>query len=191
MTILGIDPGTATTGYGIIKFGKRRDEFELADFGVISTKKTLQDAERLEILAKDLEGIIKQHKPDAVGVEKLFLTTNQKTVMTVSQARGVVLLICQRYHLPILEFTPLQVKNFICGYGKAEKKQVQYIVQKTFKLKAAPKPDDAADALAIALCTAYHHKTKLWITRLDSKKPPCYNGAKVGSKLKPYWTYRE
>ena len=157
MVILGIDPGTATTGYGVIKSTIKKDQFELVDFGVISTKKTLSDAERLKILADDLQALIKKYKPGAVGVEKLFLTTNQKTVMTVSQARGVVLLTAQQQGLPILEFTPLQVKNFICGYGKAEKKQVQYIVQKTFRLKSVPKPDDAADALAIALCAAFHY----------------------------------
>ena len=155
MIILGIDPGTATTGFGIIK--QTKNQPELVDFGVISTDKKLSDAERLEILAADVDELIKKFKPDAVGVEKLFLTTNQKTVMTVSQARGVVLLICQKHKMPIFEFTPLQVKSFICGYGKADKKQVQYIVQKTFKLKSAPKPDDAADALAIALCAGHHH----------------------------------
>lgn len=156
MVILGIDPGTATTGYGIIKTGKRADEFEIVNFGVIETDKKLKDAERLKILADDLGQIVKKYKPEAVGVEKLFLTTNQKTVMTVSQARGVALLTAQQHMLPIFEFTPLQVKNFICGYGKASKSQVQYVVQKTFKLKTMPKPDDAADALAIALCAAYH-----------------------------------
>lgn len=155
MIILGIDPGTATTGFGIIEQNKNQPK--LVDFGIISTKKTLGDAERLEILAADLDELIKKFKPKAVGVEKLFLTTNQKTVMTVSQARGVVLLVCQKHKIPIFEFTPLQVKNFICGYGKAEKKQVQYVVQKTFKLKTPPKPDDAADALAIALCAAHHY----------------------------------
>ncbi len=155
MVILGIDPGTATTGYGILK--KERNDFQIVDFGVILTKAKLSDAERLEILAKDLEKIIKKYKPAAVGVEKLFFTTNQKTVMTVSQARGVVLYIAQKHKLPILEFTPLQVKSFICGYGKADKKQVQYIVQKTFNLKSPPKPDDAADALAIALCAGYQY----------------------------------
>ncbi len=156
MTILGIDPGTATTGFGIIQSSKKSNDFTLVDFGVITTKKTLGDAKRLKILADDLKKLIKKYKPDAVGVEKLFFTTNQKTVMTVSQARGVVLLICQTLNLPILEFTPLQVKSFICGYGKAEKKQVQYIIQKTFKLKSAPRPDDAADALAIALCAGHY-----------------------------------
>ena len=158
MTILGIDPGTATTGYGVIKSGKRADEFELTDFGVIATDKKLNDAERLEVLASDLNQLIKKYKPDCVGVEKLFLTTNQKTVMTVSQARGVALLLCQQNKIPIFEFTPLQVKNFICGYGKADKKQVQFVVQKTFKLKSPPKPDDAADAIAIALSAAYGYR---------------------------------
>jgi len=155
MTILGIDPGTATTGYGIIKPAKRAGEFELEDFGVIETSKKWTDAERLEALEKDLSELIEHYKPDALGVEKLFFTTNQKTVMTVSQARGVILLTAQKHKIPIFEFTPLQIKNFICGYGKAEKKQVQYIVQKTFKLKTIPRPDDAADALAVALCTAH------------------------------------
>lgn len=156
MTILGIDPGTATTGYGIISSEIKKNDFQLITFGIISTKKTFNDPERLEILANDIEELIKRYKPEAVGIEKLFFTTNQKTVMTVSQARGVILLMCQKYKLAIFEFTPLQIKNFICGYGKAEKKQVQYIVQKTFKLKKIPKPDDTADALAVALCAGHH-----------------------------------
>jgi crossover junction endodeoxyribonuclease RuvC len=161
MIILGIDPGTATTGFGVIDHTKTQPE--LVDFGVVTTDKKLSDAERLKILADDLSEIIKKYKPEAIGVEKLFLTTNQKTVMTVSQARGVVLLIAQQHSLPIFEFTPLQIKNFICGYGKAEKKQVQFVVQKTFKLKSPPKPDDASDALAIALCAGHHYTKNLRI----------------------------
>jgi crossover junction endodeoxyribonuclease RuvC len=163
MVILGIDPGTATTGFGIIQSTKKSSDFTLVDFGVISTKKTNTDAERLKILADDLKSILKKYKPDCVGVEKLFFTTNQKTVMTVSQARGAILLVCQTNNIPILEFTPLQVKSFICGYGKAEKKQVQFVVQKTFKLKSPPKPDDAADALAIALCAGHYYKKDIRI----------------------------
>lgn len=161
MVILGIDPGTATTGYGIIK-ALRRDVFEIIDFGVITTKKNLSDAQRLAIIAGDLEKLIKKYKPSLAGVEKLFFTTNQKTAMSVAQARGAVLLVCEKHNLSIMEFTPLQVKSIICGYGKATKQQVQYLVQKTFKLKSSPKPDDAADALAIALCMAYQHSNKLW-----------------------------
>ncbi len=160
MTILGIDPGTATTGYGIIKIEKTNQP-TLVDFGVISTDKRLRDADRLKILGDDISAIIDKYKPKAVGVEKLFFTTNQKTVMSVSQARGVVLYIAQNNGLPIYEFTPLQIKNFICGYGKAEKKQVQYMVQKIFNLKSVPKPDDAADALAAALCTGHFYSKNL------------------------------
>ncbi len=156
MIILGIDPGTATTGFGIIEKNLKTNDFALVNFGVIATDKKLTDAERLAILGADIESLIKKYKPDAMGIERLFFTTNQKTVMTVSQARGVILFIAQKFKLPIYEFTPLQVKSFICGYGKAEKKQVQFVVQKTFKLKSIPKPDDAADALAIALCAGHY-----------------------------------
>lgn len=155
MIYLGIDPGTATTGFGIIKrLHPRREEFEILNFGVITTKKTDTDAERLKVLFDDLNALIKKYKPDKVGVEKLFFTSNQTTAMTVSQARGIVLLASEQHHLPVLEFTPLQVKQTLCGYGKADKKQVQFMIQQTFKLKSLPKPDDAADALAIALCAA-------------------------------------
>lgn len=156
MIILGIDPGTATTGYGLIKkSANKKSEYEILDFGVIETKKTDSDAHRLEILFTDLSGIIKKYKPTKVGIERLFFTSNQTTAMTVSQARGVALLACVQAKLQILEFTPLQIKNTLCGYGRAEKKQVQRVVQQTFSLKNVPRPDDAADALAIALCTAW------------------------------------
>jgi crossover junction endodeoxyribonuclease RuvC len=156
MIILGIDPGTATTGFGVIKNSERsKSEFEILEFGVIETKKTDSDAQRLEILFDDLSAIIKKYKPNKVGIEKLFFTTNQTTAMTVSQARGVTLLACAHAKLEILEFTPLQVKNTLCGYGRADKKQIQKVVQQTFTLKHIPRPDDAADALAIALCAAW------------------------------------
>lgn len=159
MIYLGIDPGTATTGFGIIRKTKDpKQEYEILEFGVIETSKKDSDSLRLKILYTDLVSIIKKHKPDIVGVEKLFFTKNQTTAMTVSQARGVTLLACEQSNVSLLEFTPLQVKNTLCGYGKADKKQVQSMVQKTFKLKHIPKPDDAADALAIALCAAVWKK---------------------------------
>lgn len=154
MIILGIDPGTATTGYALIKKLKN-NSFEIVDFGVISTKKTKTDSERLLEVQKDLVRIIAKYKPEVAGVEKLYFENNAKTAMTVSQARGVVLLTLQQKKIKLEEFTPLQVKSIICGYGKAEKKQVQLMVQKTFNLKTLPKPDDAADALAIALCAGF------------------------------------
>jgi crossover junction endodeoxyribonuclease RuvC len=159
MIYLGIDPGTATTGFGVIKLtNARKQEFEILDFGVISTHKKDTDAKRLQILHEDLSAIIKKYQPDVVGVEKLFFAKNQTTAMTVSQARGVALLACSQAKLPILEFTPLQIKNTLCGYGKADKKQVQRAVQQTFNLKSIPKPDDAADALAIAICAGIWKK---------------------------------
>jgi crossover junction endodeoxyribonuclease RuvC len=154
MIILGIDPGTATTGFGIIKKVPRQNDFEVLDFGVIATPKTDSEARRLEIIAEDLTAIIKQFKPERIGIEKLFFTNNQKTAMAVSQARGVALLVCQQAKLKIFEFTPLQVKSYLCGNGQADKRQVQFMVKQTFKLDRLPKPDDAADALAIALCAA-------------------------------------
>lgn len=156
MIILGIDPGTATTGFGFIEqTTNQKQEFKILKFGVIATSKTDSDASRLEILYDDLTSLIHQYKPNKVGVEKLFFSTNQTTAMTVSQARGIVMLACQQAKLDIREFTPLQIKNTLCGYGRAQKKQVQNVVQQTFALKAIPKPDDAADALAVALCAAW------------------------------------
>jgi crossover junction endodeoxyribonuclease RuvC len=157
MIILGIDPGTATTGYGIIK--KQGGNFEILDYGVITTDKTNSGAERLLILMNDLGALIKKFKPTVAGVEKLFFTSNAKTAMQVSQARGVILGTLAKEHVSIQEFTPLQVKSTICGYGKAEKRQIQFMIKQTFKLKTIPKPDDAADALAIALCAALKHAT--------------------------------
>ncbi len=154
MIILGIDPGTATTGYALIK-KQKNNSFEILDFGVIETKKTLTDSARLSELQKDLKKIIQKYKPTVAGVEKLFFEKNVTTAMTVSQARGVVLLTLEQNKVALHEFTPLQVKSIICGYGKAEKKQVQLMVQKTFNLKSLPKPDDAADALGIALCAGF------------------------------------
>jgi crossover junction endodeoxyribonuclease RuvC len=153
MIILGIDPGTATTGFGVIK-KLTNGKFEVLDFGVLATAKTKSDSERLLEIYQDLGHIIKKYKPQVACVEKLFFTTNQKTAMTVSQARGVVLLLLTQNGIPTQEFTPLQVKSIICGYGKARKDQVQRVVKSSLGLKSIPKPDDAADALAIAMCAA-------------------------------------
>ncbi len=157
MIILGIDPGTATTGFGVIQKTKSH-EWQAVDFGVITTDKKLNDAERLQVLADDLESIIKKFKPTAAGVEKLYFETNVKTAITVAQARGAILLTLAQHNIAIHEFTPLQVKNTLTGYGAAGKKQMQFMIKHTFKLKSIPKPDDAADALAIALCCAMHAK---------------------------------
>jgi crossover junction endodeoxyribonuclease RuvC len=149
--VMGIDPGTATTGYALLE-KLPSGSFKILDFGVVTTSKADTDAQRLAVLKSDLDKIIKKFRPATAGVEKLYFENNAKTAMTVSQARGVVLLALEEAGVTIREFTPLQVKSTVCGYGKADKKQVQYMVQKTFGLKKLPKPDDAADALAIALC---------------------------------------
>jgi crossover junction endodeoxyribonuclease RuvC len=150
MKILGIDPGTATTGFGLIT--KEGPKLTKIDCGVISTSKDLDMPKRLSILFNDLKEIIQTHKPDVMSVEKLFFTNNITTAMTVSQARGIVLLVASQNNIPIAEYTPLQVKMSATGYGKATKKQVQEMVKKILKLNVIPKPDDAADALAIAIC---------------------------------------
>lgn len=155
MIILGIDPGTATTGFGIIEKTAAKQPYQILEYGVIATDKTRSDSLRLKDLYEDIQFLIKKYKPQKVGVEKLFFTTNQKTAMTVSQARGVVLLACEQANIQLEEFTPLQIKNTLCGYGKADKKQIQFMVKQTFGLQKTPKPDDAADALAIALCAAW------------------------------------
>lgn len=156
MIILGIDPGTATTGYGLIE--EKAGNISLIDFGVILTKpdKTLE--QRLEILYDQLGDIIDEYNPDEIAVEELFFTNNAKTAMAVGQARGVILLATQKAGIPMSEYTPNQVKNGICGYGAADKKQVQKMVQMLLKLAEVPKPDDAADALAIAICHSSSRK---------------------------------
>lgn len=150
MKILGIDPGTATTGFGLIN--KSGSKLVKLDAGVISTPKTEHMQNRLKMLYDDLAELVKTHQPDYIAVEKLFFTNNITTAMSVSQARGIVLLVAAQNNIELAEYTPLQVKMSVTGYGQAEKKQVQEMVKKILKLSVIPKPDDAADALAIAIC---------------------------------------
>lgn len=152
MKILGIDPGTATTGFGIVE--KKQSKLISVDYGVISTPKELDMSNRLLILYEDIKEIIDHYKPDIIAVEQLFFARNVTTAITVGQARGVVLLAAQKADLKIIEFTPLQVKQSVTGYGQATKKQVQEMVKKILDLSQIPKPDDAADALAIAICSS-------------------------------------
>ena len=150
MIILGIDPGTATTGFGVLK--SQNNKLEVLDVGCIETDKNLEMPERLNLIAKELKSIIKKYKPQIMAVEELFFFKNKKTVITVAQARGVILFIGKNEGLEICEYTPLQVKQAVVGYGRAEKKQVQQMVKSILGLKEIPKPDDAADALAVAVC---------------------------------------
>jgi crossover junction endodeoxyribonuclease RuvC len=150
MKILGIDPGTATTGFGLIE--KSGSILVKLDAGVIYTPKTEYMQNRLKILYDDLSQLIKTHQPDCMAVEKLFFTNNITTAMSVSQARGIALLVAAQNEIKLAEYTPLQVKMSVTGYGQAEKRQIQEMVKKILKLSVIPKPDDAADALAIAIC---------------------------------------
>lgn len=157
MIIMGIDPGTAIIGFGVLKKTKKQD-LKVIDYGLITTPADLSTAERLNKLHKELNSLIKKHKPDIVAVEDIFFFKNLKTAIKVSQARGVILLTAAKLKIPIFECTPLQVKQAITSYGRAEKIQVQKMVKTLLNLKEIPKPDDAADALAVAICCAHSVK---------------------------------
>jgi crossover junction endodeoxyribonuclease RuvC len=152
MRILGIDPGTGILGFGIIEAHKGK--FQLVDGGVIRTPVKEDDAVRLLTIYEELTDIIAQNKPDVMSVEKLFFARNVTTAMTVSQARGVVLLCGKQADMEIYEYTPMQIKQAVTGYGKADKKQMQEMVRVILGLDEIPKPDDAADAIAAALTHA-------------------------------------
>ena len=152
MRILGIDPGTGILGFGVIDIDRRKGgEPQLVDAGVIRTPVHEDDAVRLLTIYDELTDIIAQTKPEVMSVEKLFFARNVTTAMTVSQARGVVLLTAMQAGMKIYEYTPMQIKQAITGYGKADKKQMQEMVRILLRLKSIPKPDDAADALAAAI----------------------------------------
>jgi len=152
MRIIGIDPGTGILGFGIIETNGRK--LQLVDAGVIRTPIKEDDAVRLETIFQELTDIIVQTKPQVMSVEKLFFARNVTTAMTVSQARGVVLLCARLAGLDIFEYTPMQIKQAITGYGKADKKQMQEMVRVLLNLQEIPRPDDAADALAAAITHA-------------------------------------
>ncbi len=156
-TILGIDPGIADTGYGVIQKNKDGD-LECLGYGTIKTSSKLDLPERLVILGRELDKLIKKYKPEIVGVEQLFFCKNVKTALTVGQARGVILYVIQQNNLPVLEFTPLQIKQAVSTYGQASKLQVQKMVKLLLNLDKIPKPDDAADALAVAICSANSYR---------------------------------
>ncbi len=150
MRIIGIDPGYAIVGFGILEYVGNK--FKVIDFGAITTQAGVSFEERLKIIYDDLAYVLDKYKPDQMGIEKLFFTTNQKTGIDVAQARGVIVLSAVERKIIIGEYTPLQVKQSVVGYGKAEKKQVQEMTRQILSLKEVPKPDDTADALAIAIC---------------------------------------
>lgn len=150
MIVLGIDPGTARLGFGVLR--KEGSRLVHVAHGCLETPKTMPHPERLSVLHAALQELISAHRPGLVGVEKLFFQKNVKTAMTVSEARGVTLLALRDGGIPISEHTPMQVKMAVTGYGGADKRQVQEMVRRLLSLSTIPKPDDAADALAIAYC---------------------------------------
>lgn len=160
MIILGIDPGIAIVGWGVLSYDGI-NKFKPLAYGSITTKAGLSVEERLYQVYTALSEIIEEYKPDCMSIEELFWNTNQKTGIVVAEARGCILLCARQHGLPIFEYTPLQVKQAIVGYGRAEKKQVIMMVTGFLGLKEAPKPDDTADALALAICHAHMGASRL------------------------------
>lgn len=156
MLILGLDPGSAITGYGLIRAD--HGSYQMLDYGALRTEPGPTDAERLVLLYQKLQALLKDKQPDCIAIEQLFFNKNATTAVPVGQARGVLLLGCAQAGLPIAEYTPLQVKQALTGYGRADKAQIQYMVTRLLNLSAIPKPDDAADALAIAITHAHHYR---------------------------------
>lgn len=150
MIILGIDPGYAIVGWGILEYNGIK--FRTISYGAINTTPDMPFSSRLEHIFDSLSTIIDKYRPECVAVEKLFFQNNQKTAIDVGQARGVIILACQKARLQISEYTPLQVKQSVVGYGRAEKKQIMEMTRILLNLKEVPKPDDTADALALAIC---------------------------------------
>ena len=154
MIVMGIDPGIAKLGYAFIEIKKKGGKLKTIDYGCIITDSNLFAGERLKKINNELNKLIKKYKPNILAVENIYFFKNLKTAMPVSQAKGVILLTAAKKKIPVYEITPLQMKMAITGYGKAEKKQVQEMLKVLLNLKEAPKSDDAADALGIALCYA-------------------------------------
>ena len=152
MRILGIDPGIATIGFGVLD--SDRNSHKLVKCGVITTPAHTSRSSRLEQIYDDMLSILELFQPDAVSIEELFFNTNITTGIAVAHGRGVILLACRKAGVKVYEYTPLQVKQSVAGYGRAEKRQVMDMVKRICQLPAAPKPDDAADAVALAICHA-------------------------------------
>jgi len=150
LRILGIDPGYAIVGFGVTDYNGKK--FVPIEYGAILTEAHTDFSERLKAIADDMDFICERFQPDCMAIEKLFFTNNQKTAIDVAQARGVIVLSAVRHDIPIFEYTPLQVKQSVVGYGRAEKKQVMDMTRRILKLEQIPKPDDAADALALTIC---------------------------------------
>ena len=158
MLVIGIDPGTATTGYGLVRERESDSALECVAYGVVTTPAGVPLPKRLQTIHRELKNVITLHRPDSGAVEKLFFQKNVATAMSVGQGRGVAMLALADCGLDVGEYTPLQVKQAVAGYGGADKKQMQEMVRTLLELDSTPKPDDAADALAVAICHLYSRK---------------------------------
>ena len=156
MKILGIDPGMAIVGYGMIEVNN--DKIELLTSGSIQTDKKLDDSKRLLEIYNDLSQIIQKYQPDCASVEQLFFFKNQKTIIPVAEARGVILAVLEKFNIPTYSYTPMEVKQIVTGYGRADKKEVEQMVKLTLNTQDLPKLDDTIDAIAIAIC---HNRNKI------------------------------
>lgn len=159
MRILGIDPGYAIIGWGLLNY--ERGRFSTLDFGAVTTEAGTPFVQRLQQIYTDLSLILAKHQPQEMAIEKLYFQNNQKTAIEVAEARGVILLAAQNAGVPIYEYTPLQVKSAVTGFGQAQKAQVMEMTRRLLRLQQVPKPDDTADALAIAICHAQMGGTAL------------------------------
>ena len=167
MRILGIDPGYAIMGYGVID--KKGNKFSVSGYGAITTEANTPMEVRLEHIFDELNTIIKEYKPDVLAIEELFFNTNAKTAIHVGEARGIAILAAVKGGLEVEEYTPLQIKQALVGYGRAEKKQVQIMVKTILNLKGIPKPDDTADALAAAICHGHSADTRKRLKEIKLK----------------------
>jgi crossover junction endodeoxyribonuclease RuvC len=159
MLVIGIDPGTARTGFGLVQDGDG-GQLVAVEYGVISTPSGLSVARRLQMLYDQLKAVLSLHRPESSAVEQIFFQRNVKTALSVGQARGVVLLALTQAGLPVAEYSPLQVKQAVAGYGNADKRQMQQMVKALLHLETIPRPDDAADALGVAICHLHTLRTQ-------------------------------
>lgn len=166
MIILGIDPGYAIIGWGVLEY--KGNHFSVIDYGAITTNAGEYFPERLSKIYNELNSIIQKYKPQVMSIEKIFYNSNAKTVIDVSQARGVITLAAYENHIEFAEYTPLQVKQSVVGYGRAEKKQVQEMTKTILGLDKIPKPDDTADALAMAIC--HGHSSGSLLSQMKGRK---------------------
>ena len=191
MLVLGIDPGTAKTGYAVVedklinykKPSKREMEFDinLIEYGVIITKKQVSMPYRLKTIALKLEDIILKYSPQVIAIEQIFFNANTKTAISVGQARGVLLLLSAQFNIEVAEYTPLQIKQVLTGYGRAEKIQIQSMIKNILNLKEIPKPNDAADAIAVSIC---HILSAPFQAKIKERDVLLYQGKTWGDKIR-------